>query len=485
MRNIVCFALAFVGLYQFTAQAQWEQVGNTIEASSGYRAGMFISLNSQGNKLVASFGVDNWGNEGYVEVYELVNDTWQLLGNRINFPPLFSSAPIRFFDVDIDSSGQRIIIGDRGYSVSPVLTPGRVLIYDLINNTWNQVFEFVGNGSEEVGRYVSISDDGNRVVFENRRFGNDGNGRILAYEYSGSNWIPLGNQIIGNANNGLGRAVVMSGDGTTLATYSGESSNETASFKVYQYTSGNWLLKGAPIDLVDGQSFAAGVDLTNNGNIVIIGDPAENNNGGYGSARVFAFSGNDWELTGQPILGVENVVALGSYPKINAEGNIISFMTIDLNPFDKGVSVYKLISNTWQLQNNIIPCVDGLTDNDISLNNYGNITAVSSFTGLNVSSEDDGIMIFRNDPVLDTKSESYLSQVTIHPNPSEGYFKMEGLDFHLIESIQLFDLSGRLVKAFSRQGSNGIFNMSDLQSGSYLVKIESSSGAAFKQLIKK
>ncbi|WP_282042929.1 HYR domain-containing protein [Winogradskyella flava] len=73
-----------------------------------------------------------------------------------------------------------------------------------------------------------------------------------------------------------------------------------------------------------------------------------------------------------------------------------------------------------------------------------------------------------------------VNNYKIYPNPVLKYFKIDG---NLpVENVKIFDLNGKLVKHFLKDISN--YNVDDLHSGLYFVKITTNRGIATKKLIK-
>ncbi len=80
-------------------------------------------------------------------------------------------------------------------------------------------------------------------------------------------------------------------------------------------------------------------------------------------------------------------------------------------------------------------------------------------------------------------SEAELSAICyLYPNPAKSSFKV--LSHYNIESVQVFDISGRLLKEQKLRYFEGQIDIGDLPSGTYIVKIHTSKGTAEKKLIK-
>ncbi|MGJ8591009.1 MAG: alpha-amylase family glycosyl hydrolase [Aquaticitalea sp.] len=111
-------------------------------------------------------------------------------------------------------------------------------------------------------------------------------------------------------------------------------------------------------------------------------------------------------------------------------------------------------------------------------------------TSLNVTSTTAGISIpagqfrvFGNQPsTLSVEDANLESQFKIYPNPVNNAFYIN----KPVEDLQIFDLTGKLVKSFKGDFTqNDAFDISDLTQSIYLVKIENSIGQVFtSKLIK-
>ncbi len=85
---------------------------------------------------------------------------------------------------------------------------------------------------------------------------------------------------------------------------------------------------------------------------------------------------------------------------------------------------------------------------------------------------------------LSTSSEETRHQpdVRLYPNPTTDLFRIELEQDVMMESIQMHDFSGRLVKNLNPQEAH--FNISDLPAGMYFVTVYTDQGSAVKKLVK-
>ena len=76
-------------------------------------------------------------------------------------------------------------------------------------------------------------------------------------------------------------------------------------------------------------------------------------------------------------------------------------------------------------------------------------------------------------------SESMLSSVSIYPNPIQNELTISGEN----GTIELFDVSGKLL--ISKEHLNfSVLNVSDLNSGSYILKLTNENGSLIQKLVK-
>lgn len=82
---------------------------------------------------------------------------------------------------------------------------------------------------------------------------------------------------------------------------------------------------------------------------------------------------------------------------------------------------------------------------------------------------------------LSTDEYSFQNALTIYPNPTNEYFKVEKSSNVNIESIKIYNISGKLVKEFTESER---YNVSDLNSGFYFLRIKTDKSQTIKKLVK-
>jgi 1,4-alpha-glucan branching enzyme len=96
-----------------------------------------------------------------------------------------------------------------------------------------------------------------------------------------------------------------------------------------------------------------------------------------------------------------------------------------------------------------------------------NSTFTVSNTAMNISIEPGGFRVLGNKAILNNDSFDVLDFISLSPNPASTYFALNGI----AEKVQIFSITGQLVKTFKNLDTNSQFDISDLNQGIYLVKI--------------
>ncbi len=256
--------------------------------------------------------------------------------------------------------------------------------WDLIGNVING--EATGDGS---GGSVSMSADGSIVAIG--ATSNDGNGnnsghvRVYALDSGTSTWVQMGQDIDGEAADDLsGWSVSMSASGSIVAIGAvGNDGNGSGSnsghVRVYEYNGTTWIKLGQDIDgEATGNVSGWAVSISASGSIVAIGAIY---NDGKGHTRVYEYNGTAWVQIGQDIDGEATGDASGWAVSISASGSIVAIGAVgnDGNGGNSGhVRVYENISGTWV---QIGQDIDGEAADDLSFSagdNSGHSVSISA-----------------------------------------------------------------------------------------------------------
>ncbi|MFL2579772.1 MAG: T9SS type A sorting domain-containing protein [Parvicellaceae bacterium] len=189
------------------------------------------------------------------------------------------------------------------------------------------------------GNSVSLSADGNRIAIGARHNTNASGtsaGHTRVYEWNGSSWTQLGNDIDGEAAGDLsGRVVSISHDGSIVAigAYRNDGNgNRSGHVRIYNWDGLSWNQMGAdidgehPNDNSSSGSFnrARGMSLSGSGTRVAIG-AFRNDDGGTnaGHVRIFEWNGNAWNQMGTDLDGANVGDEFGGSVSMNTNGDIL------------------------------------------------------------------------------------------------------------------------------------------------------------------
>ena len=269
---------------------------------------------------------------------------------------------------------------------------------DLNTNWEKNGTDIVGDPGTNSGKSVSLSDTGTIVAIGTTLADGNGtnSGQVRVYEYDGSTWNKIGQDINGEREGDKsGESVSLSGDGKTVA-IGALSNNEngaagifTGHVRVYEYdeSSSIWNQIGQDIDGVTWYSyFGRSVSLSTNGRIIAIGaDGIQNlfpNTPLPGQVCVYEYDepSSTWILLDQPIVGADPNDKFGCSASLNGDGTIVAIGAYQHDSYRGHVRVYKYDGSTW---NKIGQDIDGENENDkfgcsVSLSENGSIVAIGA-----------------------------------------------------------------------------------------------------------
>ncbi len=364
--------------------------------------GFSIDLSNDGEILsVGSPGNDN---NGFVSIYELKNNSWSLLGERI-----FGDINNNSFGwaLNLENNGLRIAIGDPYYdSIDGAENVGSVDIYEF--NEDSGIWEKLGQsiyGTEPNSNFGFSLDFDNDIVaigapqkdLENK------SGFASIYHLNDNLFTQLGNNITGEENTDeSGASISLTSpnnelDGSTVAIGAmkndGNYSNNTGHVRVYEYDQNNneWTKKGNDIDGSDiGDLSSYSLDISKDGNLISIGslehDYLDVNNSGQVRIFDYDYSSNLWRQSGFDIGGYKENESFGASLSISEDGNSIAISSLNGGSNNSGeVQIYNLGETTY-------PVIPKYVNNENAIIRYSYKLLDSEgnqVTGVNLWSLDD------------------------------------------------------------------------------------------------
>ena len=214
------------------------------------------------------------------------NSDWILLGDEIDGA---AAHDVFGHSVSLSSDGTKVAIGAIGNDANGSQA-GHVRVYQLNGSQWTQIGQdILGEAVNDYSGFsVSLSFDGARVAIG--AYGNNGNGsdsgHVRVYQLNGSQWVQIGQEILGEASGDMsGYSVSLSSDGTRVAigAFNNDGNgNDSGHARVYEFNGSLWTQIGQDLDgAAAGDSFGHSVSLSSDGTKVAIGAYGHNGNGSY------------------------------------------------------------------------------------------------------------------------------------------------------------------------------------------------------------
>ena len=284
------------------------------------------------------------------------------------------------YRVSISSDGSRIAIGARKNDDNGT-DSGHVRVYQWSGSAWEQLGNDIDGAiaADQFGGAITMSSDGNRLAISSVVH-NSNAGQVRVFQWSGSVWEQFGADIDGEVSNEYsGRSVSMSSDGNRLSIGVHKSSDngvESGKVRIYQWSGSAWEQLGADIDgEAAGDDSGYRISMSSNGDRLAIGAHYNNGNGvDAGHVRVYQWSGTSWAQLGTDIDG-EAIHDLSSRTvslSSNGDRLAIGAPWNDGNGVDSGhVRVYQWSGSAWEQLGTDI-------DGEIAADQFGYSVSLSS-----------------------------------------------------------------------------------------------------------
>lgn len=243
----------------------------------------------------------------------------------------------------------------------------------LFGQNWSQTGNtLIGENSGDLhGNSCDFSFDGNTMAvgaFKNSENGFE-SGQVRVYEFNGSSWNQIGQDLNGTAvNDEFGRSVSLSRNGDTLAVGAWSFLANAGYVKVYTFNGSLWTQVGSTLQASSSDTwFGTSVNLSKDGTVLAIGEPAGDIGGAdIGNVRVYKLTGGAWTQVGNMLQGESAGDYFGYSVRLSADGNrlVAGAYGNDANGANSGsVRVFDLVGSTWT---QIGADIDGEAANDQS-----------------------------------------------------------------------------------------------------------------------
>ncbi len=305
--------------------AIWEKLGADIDGEAGGDgSGQTIAISEDGSVIVIG-AINNDGDSGnanddrgHVRIYNRnVAGGREIDGVAENDQASQTIA--------ISGDGSVVAIGSLFHDE----TRGHVRLFNInaTDGEWTKIGADIDglDAGHFSGGAISLSYDGS-IVAIGTRYGETRKGEVRTYRNNSSNWELIGDPILGQAEfDNFGYSVSLSADGDRLAV--GAPVNGNGYVRIFENTRGSsWSQLGETIIGEEvGEMTGAGVELSRDGLVAVIGAPF--NNSGRGKIRFFSNSQAGWTQEGGVITGeaegdqVGEVISLALNSQIIAIGS--------------------------------------------------------------------------------------------------------------------------------------------------------------------
>jgi len=486
MKQLLLF---FLCPFMLVAQ---NQIGDPINGTtSGDQFGTAVQMSLDGSKLIVGspFSSESNTSLGKVVVYTKENNLWVQEGQD-----LFGEAAFDNFgnSVSISADGNTIAVGAPS-NAGNGSGLGYVNVYEYLNNNWEQIgSSIVGSSGGFSGFSISLSSDGTIVAIGSPGDSTNGtaSGQVSIYKNQMGSWVQLGNTINGKAEGDqAGFSVSISNDGSQVAIgapFNSDTQGSSGQIRIYENQNNNWVQKGSDIyGEFGGDLFGYSVSLSDGGLSVVGGAPFNSNGGNSsgGQARIFTYQDNNWVQRGDSIEGDENNSVFGWSVDISSDGSTI-LVGDPSNLNENGVSgqarIFNYQNGSWiQIGEDINGSQeDDFFGNALSLsdNNAIAVGAPGNSSNGNLSGQ---VRVFDASSILSTPD--FVSQgVKIFPNPANKRITLRSRNNIAVKNIIVYSILGQKVLITKDRS----VNVSNIKSGLYLVKIETTNGTVTKKLVK-
>jgi len=280
---------------------QWNQIGQDLFGSNEWDMfGRVVAMDDTGSRIAASAPeiVNGTPHAGHVCVFDFDGTQWIQAGQDI-IGEAFGDASGT--SVSISGDGNRLAIG-APYNDDNGAEAGHVRVYDWNGLTWNQMgLDIDGiNASDESGAAVAISGNGQCIAI-----GSPSGNYARIFQWQTPQWIQMG-QILAGEDSGhfFGTSVALSrmGDRVVIGDPVNSDVNpECGHARVYEWGGSEWIQLGEDIDGQEHHAYSgSNVAMADNGNRVSIaargyyGFPIDTD----GYVRQYDWNGSSWTESG-------------------------------------------------------------------------------------------------------------------------------------------------------------------------------------------
>lgn len=194
------------------------------------------------------------------------------------------------------------------------------------------------------------------------------------------------------------------------------------------------------------------------------------------------------------VVGESNSDRYGSSVALSDDGNFLA-VGAPFNDSNGGASgeayLYENTSgNTWSAVSGIFNNSNSAADlagSSVSLSDNGAFFSIGAFNATNPinSNANAGIVkVFVDSSLLSLTDTNFNTTLVAYPNPVIDYLAISSTDNIRISSIKLYDITGRIVYEKTNSFTETKINFSTLQSGMYMLVLNSDKKTVTRKIMK-
>jgi len=341
------------GAYIYTrTNGVWSQQGDKLAVTDAVgivELGYSVSISYDGNTAIVGGAGDN-NDYGASWIFTRSNGVWSEQSKLIGMGGIGNSFShsAQGSSVGISGDGNTAIVGAQNDSFGV----GAVWIFARSAGVWTQQGDKI-NGPRSVGysgwgNAVALSFDGNTAIMGGSTDSSYYGAACILVRSVGA-WSQQGAKLVGTGSTGVvgqGSHVAISSDGNTVIMGSVADDNDIGAAWIFTCSGGVWTQQGDKLvgtgieGSYDAQS--AGVSLSGDGNIAVVGGPLDNNY--EGAVWVFTRSGGIWTQQGSKLNGTGGIDGYNTSPE---QGSSVSISADGTTFIEGGAYDNENIGAVW------------------------------------------------------------------------------------------------------------------------------------------
>lgn len=465
----------------------WNLTGTEIKGAALDQLGYSLDLSNDGTTMIVGSPtytkIINGNFEydlGNVKIFQRSGDNWNQMGTAIEGDNFYEQLG---YSVSIDGNGSTVVVG-APFNDEQGEAAGKVKIYRRIGNSWvrkgNPIFGL--NSQDRFGSSVKLSADGNLLAVSAPLNSTAANraGQVIIYEWTSGAWQQKGAPINGELEGDrAGSSLDISNDGNTLIMglpFNDATGDDAGRVEVFQWDGQQWTSKGNGINGLEARdNFGHALSISGDGNVVAVGAP--NHSAEFwkdGQVQVFEWNGASWMERGEGLIGEVFEDRFGQTVSLSSDGqSLVVGMPLKNAPaFSEGqVRVYDFTENEWQQRGDPLngELIIEKFGSAVSISDNRSVLAVGAPGNNAINTQNGQVSVFEWDTPLGVFANDTDSPISCYPNPFQNNFHI-ALDKNYAQvNVEIKNLYGQAVANYTFLNQRNLVLQLDQPAGIYFV----------------